>query len=158
SMGGMTAARLSCRTICVLVGFVSTGCATTRIDPGLYQAKTVAIASVFARKTIEFDNMPVAPMLYDNDFGAEVLEMELGETEGRLSELFGVDVVPAGKAMEARKAYDALPEVQPADEYTRVNDMTAVDLDSPALASSLGELAAALRVDAVVVLSHEWTL
>jgi hypothetical protein len=125
----------------------------------MYEAKTFAVASVFAKKEIVFDNMPVAPMLYDNDYGAEVLEMELGETEARLGEIFGVDVVPAGKVMQEQpKAYGHLPEVSDPETFTRLNDMTAVDVDAKDAAATLGALAGALHVDAVVVLSHEWTL
>ena len=133
------------------------GCATARIDAALYDARSVAVASVFARKLIDFDNVPVAPMLADNDLGSEVLEMELGEMEGRLSEIFGVDVVPAGKAIQQR-AYAGLPEARPPEDFTRVNDMIPVDIEAPAAATALGVLARAMGVDAVVVVRHEWTL
>ena len=133
------------------------GCATVHIDPALYQAKTIAVASIFARKNIDFDNLAVAPTLLDNDYGAEVLEMELGDAEARLSEIFGVEVMPAGKAMQA-KAYRDLPESAPSEDWTRVNDMIAVDVDNPTAAAALGELALSLGVDAVIVVRHEWAL
>ncbi len=152
-MAAMSAARVS-----LLIVAAVSGCATTRIDPGLYDQKTFAIASVFARKDIGFANVGGPPSLYGNALGDEVLEMELGETEVRLGEIFGAQMVPPGKALDKRKAYGNLPEVSDPEDYTRVNDMTAVDTDAATAAPALGALAQALGVDAVVVLSHEWTL
>lgn len=133
------------------------GCATTRVHPALYEAKTFALVSVHARRSIYFHNVAVAPMFADNELGHEALEMELGETEGRLGEIFGVELLPAGKAIESR-AYDALPEVVPAADWTQLNHMTAVDLELPETVPALADLARALGVDAVIVLRHEWSL
>jgi hypothetical protein len=157
SVGGRGVGHLPWTIAAALFFIAAPGCVTPRIDPALYEARTFAIASVYARKTIWFENVGVSPTFYENDLGTEVLEMELGETEGRLSELFGVDMVPAGKVVPL-PAYRELPELQPADEWTRINDMTAVDLAAPEAVLSLATLARALGVDAVIVLRHEWTL
>jgi hypothetical protein len=136
---------------------VSWGCATTRVDPALFSAERFAIASVHARRSIDFESVRVAPMLNDNELGAEVVEMELGETEVRLGEMFGAEVLPVGKALE-QKVYDKLPEAWPPEDWSQVNDMIAVDVDAPGAAPVLGELAQVLKVDAVIVLRHEFAL
>ena len=51
-----------------------------------------------------------APMLEMNELGIEALEMELGEGEVRLGEILGAPLLPPGKVLQAKKAYDALPE------------------------------------------------
>jgi hypothetical protein len=143
---------------CLIAMLTTAGCATVHIDPALYDAKTIALASVYARKSVVLDAVGgIAPGLYDNDYGGEVVEMELGDTEGALADLFNADVVPAGKAMKA-KEYGRLPEAAPPEEYTRVNDMTAVDVESAAVAPALGALAVALHADAAVVLRHEFSV
>jgi hypothetical protein len=138
---------------------VLAGCATMRsIDPAMYEQQRFAIASVYARRTIGLESVRgVAPMWRDNDLGAEVVEMELGETEERLKEIFGVDVLPVGKALQT-KVYDKLPEAWPPEDWSQVNQMIAVDIDAASAAPRLGELAQALGVDAVVVLRHDFTL
>jgi hypothetical protein len=149
--------RLLLATLCAMC--VMTGCATTaRVDPALYQAKTFALASVHARASIDFHMTAAAPMLELNDLGVEALEMELGEGEVRLGEIFGGTVVPPGKVLLARKAYDLLPEAQPPDVWTQVNGMTAVDLDDPRAVPALGGIAHALGVDAAIAVRHEWAL
>lgn len=135
------------------------GCATaSRVDPMLYRAKTFALASVHARASIDFHMSAAAPMLEMNELGTEALEMELGEGEVRLAEILGGTVVPPGKVLQAKKAYDALPEQAPPEAWTQVNGMTAVDLDDPRTVPALANLARALGLDAAIVVRHEWTL
>lgn len=151
-------ARAALAAFVAVVAVVAVGCATTtRVDPGLYEARSLAVASLYARKDIWFENVTVAPVFSDNELGDEALEMELGEIEGRLGEIFGVDVVPAGKALESR-AYDALPEVVPSRDWTHLNDMIPVDIDLPEAVPALAALARDLGVDAVVVVRHEWSV
>jgi hypothetical protein len=137
---------------------VLVGCATTRIDPALYDKKTFALASVHARREIAFDTSNLALAYDDNELGAEVVEMSLGDTEADLANLFGVEeIVPLGKALKER-TYDDLPEATPPESWSQINNITAVDVDSPRAAPALGALAKAMHVDAVVVLRHEWAL
>jgi hypothetical protein len=146
------------RATACLIAMLTTGCATVHIDPALFEAKTIALASVYARKAVLLDAVGgIAPGIYDNDYGAEVVEMELGDTEGALGDLFNAEVVPVAKAMKT-KEYGRLPEATPPEDYTRVNDMTAVDIDSASAAPALGALAQALHADAAVVLRHEFSV
>ena len=153
--------RLLLATLCAMTCVTTwmTGCATApRVDPALYQAKTFALASVHARASIDFHMTAAASMLELNELGIEALEMELGEGEVRLGEIFGGTVIPPGKVLLAKKAYDLLPEVQPPDVWTQLNGMTAVDFDDPRLVPALGGVAKALGVDAAVAVRHEWSL
>lgn len=132
------------------------GCATTTLDPALYGLHSMAVASIHAKRNISLTDANASPFILQNDWATETLEMDLGEYEGRLSEIFGVEVVPPGKTMMA-KAYNRVPEEPYPEDWTRLNDMTAVDMSSPATPPALGALAKELSVDAIVVLRHEWS-
>jgi hypothetical protein len=141
----------------VLVGG-GAACATARVHPALYEAESFALVSVHARRDVWMDSGFVLMPSFDNELGTEVIEMTIGDTEADLARLFGVEeLVPLVKVLENKQA-QALPEASPPEDWTQVDDIIAVDVDAPDTPRALGRVAAALGVDAAVVLRHEWSV
>ena len=122
------------------------------VDPAFYRARSFALVSVHARADVAFESPGLMFALADNELGTEVVEMTLGDTEAELAQLFGVDeLMPLGKVIE-HKSTHALPEAQPPEAWSQINEIIAVDLDDPRTRPALGRVAAAVGVDAAVVL------
>ena len=145
--------------VCVVV--VQVGCVTTHVAPALYTQKSLAIVSVFARKNVTSWGMELSPLELDNELGTEVIEMTLGDEQDRLARIFdvehqGVELMRVEDVMQ-HPAYGHVHEAKDAEDWSRVNNMVALDL-TPAADASLGDLAAGLDVDAVIALRHEWAI
>lgn len=159
----MSRAPLSAVVVVALAALVvpllgASACASIVLTPGAYDLDRVALVSLHARREIGVQSTELSPVLLDSGLGDEVVEMTVADTEGALEEMFGDDaVVPAGKAMQSKK-YDLVTEALPAEDWSQVNQMLAVDIDDAATPAALGALARDLGVDAAVVLRHEWWL
>lgn len=151
-------ARFVVVVVACFVGAANVGCASVTLVPGAFGLKSVAIASLHARREIGVQSTELAPVLIDGGLGDEVIEMTIADTEADITATFAPAViVPAGKVMQSKK-YDLVPEALPDDEWSQVNRMLAVDVDAAATPAALGVLARDLAVDAVLVVRHEWWL
>lgn len=143
----------------VFVGcvFPTAACATARLDPSIYEARRVVVASIHARASVAFSVAPTLRTGSLNELGIDALEMELAEMEARLGGLLGSELIPIRDVVRTR-AYTALPERMPPDDWTQLADMTAVDTDAPGALPALAALSRAVNADIAVVLRHEWSV
>jgi hypothetical protein len=140
----------------VLALAATAGCASVGgVSPRLYEKKRLVIVSVHAQKAVDLSQNALMPGLLDNDYGEEVVAMTLADTEAALGDMFGVPLVPPGKAMETR-AYRALPEALPAEDWSQAIDMLAVDVDHEDADATLAAVAREAGADAAVVLRNTW--
>jgi hypothetical protein len=144
---------------CVVV--VQTACVTTHVSRALYTQKSFAVVSVAARKGVTSWGMEMSPLELDNEFGSEVIEMTLGDEQDRLARVLdtergGVELMRVEDVVQ-HPAYAHVHETADAEDWSRVGNMVTVDL-TPAADASLGDLATALDVDAVLALRHEWAI
>lgn len=147
------------RRLLALALLVATlGCSSVQLVPEAYGLGTVAIASLHARREIGVQSTELSPVFLEGELGDEVIEMTIADTEALVADIFtGATIVPAGKVMQSKK-YDLVPEALPPEEWSQVNRMLAVDVDASDTPAALGVLARDLRVDAVLVVRHEWWL
>jgi hypothetical protein len=143
--------------VCALLWFA--GCATpTVLQPQVRGLQDVALVSLYGTRDLGLLEARPGPLTLGDGIGEQATELIVGDTLAFLEALYGVGHVVAPKQAMGSKKYDALPEAGPAEQWSQVDRMIAVDLDHGQTPAALAALARSLDVDAVVVVRHEWWL
>lgn len=153
----MLVTRFVAPLVAVLVCVSQFACAAAPlVDERLASVRSVALVSLHARNDIIDQNAALPGLFVPPGLGAEVIDMIAADVEGELEGRFGEgNVVPLRRARDV-DAVERIPVATPSDEWTRVEGVSAVDVDAVDVVPRLADAARALDVDATVVLRHEW--
>lgn len=146
-------------TAALVVITVVGGCATpTILEPRVRALQDVALVSVYGTRDLGIVETRPGPLVVGDRVGEEAVGVVIGDTMQFLEEIYGVEHVISPRQAMTSKKYDAVPELTPADDWTQVDRMIAVDLEHGRTTEALATLARSLDVDAVVVVRHQWWL
>jgi hypothetical protein len=140
-----------------LLSVTATGCASVSFNSTVYQKQRFALAAFYGPVRIDTSAVGVAGAFQTgNDWGAKMAEGVVDDVRAHIERALGSPLLPIDQMIQAAGYASAVP-IPGAEQFGSPRGMKplSVEHDNDAL---LGALAAGLGVEAVIVISNDWSV